>query len=182
MPQILIVDDDPDIHAMLSAIIGSLGYQTTSASSGEAALEKVKQQSFDLVLLDHHMGGMSGVDTAKVLHQQGIPFLFCTSSTDDETLRHALAQGALNYIVKPFTATKVIFAVASSLARIEKEAHNHLIHTAAGILMARRNINLEAAHQYLKKITIKDKTTTLITARHLIDAIPEAQSNETQPN
>jgi len=150
MPHILIVEDEPDLCTLLSKIITALDYQATSVTSGEAALEKVAQHHFDLVLLDHYMPGMSGLDTAKVLNEKNIPFVFCTASTEDEVLRHAMAQGALNYIVKPFSPAKVIFAIASSLGRIEEQEQNNLIQVATGILMAQNSCNREQARGQLE--------------------------------
>lgn len=151
MAHILIVDDEPSLCALLTKIIASLDYRTSSVTSGEAALEAVATQKIDLVLLDHYMPGISGVDTAKALHEKGIPFLFCTSSTEDQVLRHAMAQGALNYIVKPFTPAKVIFAIASSLGRVEERQRNDQIQLATGILMAQNGCNRSNARALLEK-------------------------------
>jgi len=175
MPHIITVDDDPNIRALLSAIISSLGYEVTGAESGEAALNEIKTKQFDLVLLDHHMAGMSGIDTAKALNQQHVPFVYCTSVTEDEVLRHAMAQGALNYIVKPFTPAKVIFAIASSLGRIEEKEQNNLTQIATGILMERNQMTREDAHQQLKANATASDTSMDISASALINALQPRQ-------
>jgi len=171
MPHIMTVDDDPNIRALLSAIISSLGYEVTGAESGEAALSEIRTQQFDLVLLDHHMGGMSGIDTAKALNQRHIPFVYCTSVTEDEVLRHAMAQGALNYIIKPFTPARVIFAIASSLGRIEEKEQNNLIQIATGVLMERNHMTQEDARQQLEGNARRSDISIGIAASKLIDEI-----------
>lgn len=168
MPHILIVDDEPDLCTLLSKIVTSLDYQATTVNSGEAALEKVAQHHYDLVMLDHYMDGMSGLDTAKVLNEKAIPFVFCTSSTEDEVLRHALAQGALNYIIKPFSPAKIIFAIGSSLGRIEEQEQNNLVQLATGILMARNQSSREQAHQQLNASAQESGVTLVENARQLI--------------
>ena len=171
MPHIMIVDDDPDTLVLLSTITRSLGYEVSAVESGEAAITATSEQEFDLVLLDQHMSGISGIDTAKILHQQRIPFLFCTSITEDEVLRHAMAQGALNYIIKPFTPAKVIFAIASSLRLIEEQKQNSLTQIATGILMERCQTQREDAFKRLEKKAQGSEVTIDIAARQLIDEL-----------
>jgi len=173
MPHILIVDDESDIRALLSAIIRSLGYTVTEADSGEAALEIIKEQPFDLALLDHHMGGMNGIDTAKELNQRQIPFVFCTSIIEDEVLRHALAQGALNYIVKPFSPPKVIFAIASSLGRIEEQEQNNLVQIATGILMEKNQMSRDAARNQLEADAKSADVSLDVAVSNLVATLPQ---------
>lgn len=169
MPHILIVDDEPELCALLTRIVISLDYQASSVTSGEAALKALESQQIDLVLLDHYMVGMSGLDTAKVLHEKGVPFLFCTSSVEDEVLRHAMAQGALNYIVKPFTAAKVIFAVGSSLGRIEERQQNNLVQLATGILMARNSSDRDEARQSIENDANEQGITVIEIAQQIVE-------------
>jgi CheY-like chemotaxis protein len=67
--RILVVDDDPEIVAMLSARLAKRGYETSTASDGHAALELARKQHPDLMLLDVMMPGKSGWEVARALKQ-----------------------------------------------------------------------------------------------------------------
>src|SRR5450631_2108542 len=67
--RILVVDDDPEIVAMLSTRLGKRGYTVTTASDGNSALELVRRNKPDLVLLDVMMPGKSGWEVARALKQ-----------------------------------------------------------------------------------------------------------------
>ena len=84
--QILVVDDSVQVLALVKSILGAEGYAVTTAESGEAALELVSSQPFDLVLMDATMPGMSGFDACteikRLPHGAATPVVFLTGMND----------------------------------------------------------------------------------------------------
>jgi CheY-like chemotaxis protein/predicted Ser/Thr protein kinase len=115
---LLIVDDNADNRDMLSRRLVRQGYQVQAVESGEAALERITQGKFDLVLLDVMMPGMGGLATLAQLRQTysqaQLPVIMATARSQSEDMVEAFRLGANDYITKP-----IDFAVA--LARIEAQ-------------------------------------------------------------
>jgi two-component system KDP operon response regulator KdpE len=63
--RILVVDDDPQIRRVMRTTLISHGYEAADAKSGEEAIEKVRENKYDLILLDMNMGGMDGIETCR---------------------------------------------------------------------------------------------------------------------
>ncbi|APB35184.1 serine/threonine protein kinase [Gloeomargarita lithophora Alchichica-D10] len=115
---LLIVDDNADNRDMLSRRLLRQGYGVEAVESGEAALERIAQAKFDLVLLDVMMPGMGGLATLERLRQTysqaQLPVIMATARSQSEDMVEAFRLGANDYITKP-----IDFAVA--LARIEAQ-------------------------------------------------------------
>lgn len=103
MIKILIVDDDPVICALLEAYLVEKGYQTFIALSGKAAIEKVKTEKPQIVLLDIGMPGMDGVETLRQIKNidKEIGVVMISGLKDEETAKMTLKLGADDYITKP---------------------------------------------------------------------------------
>lgn len=103
MIKILIVDDDPVICALLEAYLVEKGYQTFTALSGKAAIEKVKTEKPQIVLLDIGMPGMDGVETLRQIKNidKEIGVVMISGLKDEETAKITLKLGADDYITKP---------------------------------------------------------------------------------
>ncbi len=117
--RILLVDDEPDILDVCQRILETEGFQVETAPSGDAALERVKQQSFDLLVTDIKMPGMDGLDLVRAVKQTTphIPCIIMTGfSTMDTTLK-ALKLGVDEYIIKPFAPEELAIAVGKALEK-----------------------------------------------------------------
>jgi PAS domain S-box-containing protein len=104
---ILLVDDHPANLVALEAILSPLGHDLHKASSGEEALRHILHRDFALILLDVQMAGMNGFETAGLIKQhprcRHIPIIFITAVNRDAAhVFHGYAQGAVDYLVKPF--------------------------------------------------------------------------------
>lgn len=104
---ILLVDDQPQNLLSLEAILESSDYHLVRAASGGEALLQVLHQDFAVILLDVHMPGMDGFETARLIKQREqsrhIPIIFLTAlSEDEESLFKGYSVGAVDYVVKPF--------------------------------------------------------------------------------
>jgi len=101
--KILIVDDEPDFCDALRDFLRSKGFEVAIALSGEEALPAYMQEKPDVVLLDIQMPGMDGLETLQELKvlDQGANVIMVTAIEDDEIVMRAMAEGALDYIIKP---------------------------------------------------------------------------------
>ena len=114
--RILVVDDD-EMNLKRTQIILEKKYEVLLAESGEAALDKLKDEKVDLILLDIEMPGMSGMETFE--HMKGkydeIPVIFLTASGDENDVWDAIRLGAVNYLKKPFYPRDLLQRVAKEL-------------------------------------------------------------------
>jgi CheY-like chemotaxis protein len=103
--RILAVDDNPAKLLALSAILSELKETVVTASSGREALRLLLQQEFAVVLLDVHMPGMDGFETAALMRQrrssEHTPIIFVTSYPDDTHASRGYSLGAVDYILAP---------------------------------------------------------------------------------
>ena len=117
--RVLVVDDEPQIHAMLSRILRQLGYDVKGATHGAQALQMVPAFEPNVVLLDLHMPVMSGLETLDHLRREfpALPVIIITGDADEKLARRTLGSGAVDYVMKPFGAAVVGRAVAAALRR-----------------------------------------------------------------
>ncbi len=102
----LVVDDSRVIRMVARKILEELEFSVAEAADGQAAIDACKQQMPDAVLLDWNMPVMSGIDFLKSLRQMdggdAPTVVFCTTENDIEHIQQAIAEGANEYIMKPF--------------------------------------------------------------------------------
>ena len=125
-PVVLTVDDDPII---LNAVLAALkdDYIVRPFPSGEAALGFLEKNRVDIILLDHNMPEMTGLDVLDRLQAdtelKEIPVIFLTGSVDGDDEVRALENGAVDYLLKPFRPRALITRV-----RLQLELHRHRHH------------------------------------------------------
>ncbi len=116
---ILIVDDLPANLKVLGSMLAQEGYNTTFATHGMQALERIESSRPDLVLLDLMMPDMDGIEVCRILQQmsdlQSIPVIFLTASADPNHVIEAFAVGAVDYIAKPFHREELLARVRTHL-------------------------------------------------------------------
>ena len=118
MPKILVVDDDRTTRHLLALQLRGAGYSVTQAGNGKQALERVRRQAFDLVLLDVWMPGMDGLELlARLRDEPSRPRVVVMTADDaSETLLHAIRQRAYRFLSKPVEPKQLIEVVRSVLA------------------------------------------------------------------
>lgn len=118
-PRILIVDDEARLRRAVRVSLDAGGFDVDEAGSGEEALEKLRDRSFDLVLLDINMGGQSGIDVCRRLRemkiQSGIVMVTVRDSEHDKVT--ALEAGADDFVTKPFLVRELLARVRAVLRR-----------------------------------------------------------------
>ncbi|MFH2103872.1 MAG: response regulator transcription factor [Chloroflexota bacterium] len=117
---ILVVDDEPIERQTLTDILRLEGYRVTSVANGEAAVDYVRLNPVDLVLLDLRMPGMSGLDVVKVVNRFApeIEIVLLTAHGSMETAIDALRNRVHDYLLKPASPTQIIESVARGLERL----------------------------------------------------------------
>jgi DNA-binding response OmpR family regulator len=103
MAKVLVVDDEPEAVELLVEFLSSKGYEILTATSGEEALRRVKEDRPHLVLLDIRMPKMSGLEVLKRIREidPEMGVIMVTAVNEEDVGRQALELGAFDYIVKP---------------------------------------------------------------------------------
>ncbi len=116
--RILVVDDDPQIRRVMRVTLTGHGFEVDDATSGEAALEKVRDQRFDLVLLDMNMPGIGGLATCREIRAQSeIAIIMLTVRDSEMDKVEALDAGADDYVTKPYNLPELLARIRASMRR-----------------------------------------------------------------
>jgi len=115
-PIVLVVDDDEDNIRILSTILLARGFEVRLARDGHGALESIRQQRPDLIVLDVMMPGIDGIQVLAALRAdaqtRGVPVILVTAKTGDQDLLEGYRYGADYYVTKPFTSRQLLYAVS----------------------------------------------------------------------
>jgi two-component system, OmpR family, KDP operon response regulator KdpE len=115
---ILIVDDEPQIRRVMRSTLSSQGYTVTEAKTGEEALDSIRKERPDLVLLDVNMPGMGGIEACREIRRSSdAPIIILTVRKTERDKVLALDAGADDYVVKPFGMEELLARIRASLRR-----------------------------------------------------------------
>jgi two-component system, OmpR family, KDP operon response regulator KdpE len=117
--KVLIVDDEPQIRRVLRTTLSSQGYTVVEARSGDEALEEIRHERPDLILLDVNMPGRSGLETcSEIRATSDIPIIMLTVRNTERDKVQALDAGADDYVVKPFGVEELMARIRAALRRV----------------------------------------------------------------
>lgn len=117
--KVLIVDDEPQIRRVLRTTLASQGYMVVEARSGDEALEEIRHERPDLILLDVNMPGRSGLETCREMRATSdIPIIMLTVRNSERDKVQALDAGADDYVVKPFGVEELLARIRAALRRV----------------------------------------------------------------
>jgi two-component system phosphate regulon response regulator PhoB len=123
---ILIVEDDEDIQQLVGYNLIKAGFLVEYGDSGEQALEKIKHQAPDLILLDLMLPGMDGTELCRVIRSDSkinqIPIIMLTAKGEESDIINGLDHGADDYITKPFSPKILISRIKAVLRRKAKNS------------------------------------------------------------
>jgi len=116
-PKILVVEDEPPIRRFLRTSLSAHGYQTVEAASGAEALDLMKKNVFDLVMLDLGLPEIDGFELIRSLREGGsdVPIVVLSSRTDEAGKVRALDLGADDYVTKPFGVDELLARMRAAL-------------------------------------------------------------------
>lgn len=108
--KVLIADDEKNMRATLASILTREGYQTSTAATGEEAVELCVKEGFDIILMDVRMPGIDGVEAFRLIrkHREGVRVIMMSAYTVDEMKDAALEEGAIAFLSKPLDVEQVI--------------------------------------------------------------------------
>lgn len=116
--KILVVDDEPQIRRVMRTTLVARGYVVSTARSGEEALEKVREERFDLILLDMNMPGIGGMEACRTLRAQSdVPIVILSIRNAEKEKVDALDAGADDYVTKPFSMQELLARIRAALRR-----------------------------------------------------------------
>lgn len=141
--QVAIIEDDPDQARLLASWLSSYGYESSLYLSAELFLEAYGSRSFDLLLVDWLLPGMSGLQLVQQLNSTNTPppIIFITGKDQDDDLAEALHTGADDFITKPLKRTVLIARIHAVMRRHGKENQDINPHTRLVLDAARSEIN-----------------------------------------
>ena len=121
MAKIIVVDDEPDMVELISDMLTPLGYDIVAAFNGKEALEKLKGEKPDLILLDIMMPGLNGIEVKAKLSEDAatasIPVIFLTVKETIQDKIKGFQLGVDDYITKPFDSEELLARIGSILNR-----------------------------------------------------------------
>lgn len=117
--KLLIIDDEPAIREGVRRILEAESFQVETFSNGQAALERLRHESFDLVVTDLKMPGISGMDVLKTIkeHHPDLPVIFITGYSSVDNAVEAMKHGAVDYIAKPFSSEEIVKVIRTALEK-----------------------------------------------------------------
>lgn len=124
--KILVIDDDPSIRNMLEIVLKKSGYDVTCTDSGKSALEKLKKETFDLIISDIKMPDITGIDLLKKIKaiNPEIPVILITAFASANDAVEAMKLGAEDYVTKPFNLDELRIIIHRALYKRSMEKEN----------------------------------------------------------
>lgn len=124
MQNILLVEDDPDITTLLNLHFNTTQYQLTSCGTGEEALRKIRDKTYQLIILDISLPDSNGIEICKKLRATDThtPVMMLTGNAQESSKVLALELGADDYVTKPFGILELMARVKAILRRSGKAA------------------------------------------------------------
>ena len=131
---ILIVDDDPDIQAVLADRLAALGYRVCTAATGRDGLALLEAEGPQLVLLDLGLPDMNGLDVLTAMRTQApdVVVVMITAYGTVERAVQAMKQGAYDFVLKPFEPDHLTLIVQKALERERLTSQVHVLTDAVG--------------------------------------------------
>src|SRR5947207_6531987 len=127
--RILVVDADPQIRRVLRTTLIAQGYEVVDARSGDEALDRVRAEKLDLVILDMNMPGMNGIETCRSIRSgSDIAIIMLTVRDSEVDKVEALDAGADDYMTKPFGSPELLARIRAALRRSpQMSAEMHVV-------------------------------------------------------
>lgn len=174
MPRVMIVEDEAIILSLIKTYLQNLKYEVIAdASCGDAAIEFVKNNELDLILMDISIPGQyDGIRTAQeILRERDIPIIFLTSHTDEETIDRATSLSPYGYLFKPIKQIELKVAIEIALSR--KVVEKQLQTSEARYKTAEETLRLHQTH--LEKM-VAAQTADLKEAKESAERANQAKS------
>jgi two-component system, NtrC family, nitrogen regulation response regulator NtrX len=126
MPSILIVDDEPGVRSALGGVLRDEGYDVDAVESGEACLERLASETYDVIVLDIWLPGMDGLATLARMRERQVDsqVVIISGHGNVESAVRAIKMGAFDFVEKPLSLEKTVLVVRNALRQRHLEAEN----------------------------------------------------------
>ena len=191
MTKILVVDDEKLIVKGISFSLQADGMEVDAAYDGESALQKSREKSYDLVILDLMLPGMDGMEVCQAVREfSDVPIIMLTAKLEDMNKILAFDKGVDDYLTKPFNILEVKARIKAILRRNQKnqrEAENSSQLTAGElsvdtesrrVMLGKQEINLTAREFDILVLLMKNPD-KVFSREKLLAAIWENRNTET---
>lgn len=186
-PVILVVDDEPQILRVMRAGLPARGYDVRTASGGEEALEELRKEMPDLVILDLVMPGMSGLEVCQRVREfASVPIIVLSAKGSEGDKVAALDSGADDYVTKPFGMNELLARIRAVLRRSPaSEADSPVLSVGdvvidsaeRRVVIAGRDVKLTPKEFDVLKYLVRNAG-KVVTHRKLLQAVWGWQSSE----
>src|ERR1700760_4234367 len=150
---ILVVDDEPQLRRAMKATLTDLGYVVMEAKTGEEALEVLRRDPADLILLDLNMPGIGGLETCRAIRETSeLPIIVLSVRNTERDKVEALDAGADDYVTKPFGIQELLARIGAAIRRAPSSGDGEPLTFSNEEL----NINFES-----RRVTLNGKTVRL---------------------
>jgi two-component system phosphate regulon response regulator PhoB len=186
--RILVVDDEPDITALVAYHLAKAGYRVSTASSGAEALRAASEERPDVVVLDLMLPGVSGYDVLTELRSReetrDVGVILLTARREETDRIRGLSLGADDYLTKPFSPQELTLRVAAVLRRLQSPAVASGNALTAGALVIDRSAHRVlldghevglTATEYKLLLTLVERRGRVQTRPQLLETVWEAQ-------
>ncbi len=116
---VLVIEDDKIMGQMVTEILDDIGFDVTTASNGMLALDKLKQESIDFIVLDILLPEMDGFEIYTKLQEdpatREIPVMIITAWSDEKNIERASQLGIKHFLPKPFTEDELVYTILTLL-------------------------------------------------------------------
>ncbi|TDI22633.1 MAG: sigma-54-dependent Fis family transcriptional regulator [Acidobacteria bacterium] len=128
-PTVLIVDDEAGVRSALSGVLGDEGYGVAAVDSGEACLERVAGQVFDVIILDIWLPGIDGLETLTTLRERAVEaqVVMISGHGSIEAAVRAIKLGAFDFLEKPLSLEKTVLLVRNAVRQRRLEMENRVL-------------------------------------------------------
>ncbi len=170
--KILVVDDVLENIQVVMNILKEESCELSFATDGESALNLIRNEHFDMVLLDIMMPGMDGLEVCRRMRTEkaleDIPVIFLTAKTDIDSITEGFKVGGMDYIIKPFHASELLSRVRT-----------HLELYRSRLLLRHMNVSLETKMQFRESRLLSELESSQKELIYLLMELMEATSDET---
>ena len=186
--RILVVDDEPDITALVGYHLAKAGYRVSTAANGPDALKAAREERPDIVILDIMLPGVSGYDVLAELRRReetrDVGVILLTARREEPDRIRGLSLGADDYLTKPFSPAELALRVNALLRRLAAPAVSSGSNLAAGpvgidrsshrVTVDGKEIELTAT-EYKLLLTLVERRGRVQTRPQLLETVWEAQ-------
>ncbi|MEO5799734.1 MAG: response regulator [Gemmatimonadales bacterium] len=186
--RILVVDDEPDITALVAYHLARAGYRVSTAANGPDALKAAKDERPDLVVLDLMLPGLSGYDVLAELRKRDetrdVGVILLTARRDEPDRIKGLSLGADDYLTKPFSPAELALRVQALLRRLAApavSAGSTLVAEGITVDRAAHRVSLKGeelnltATEYKLLVTLLERRGRVQTRPQLLETVWDAQ-------